>query len=247
MVRLHRHTCAKERVAEGLVTFQRIPKHLLGKGKGQALLKWQLKFLRRTNEPKRCSCHAFLPSEYLDLEISDDQKKLMNPTQRDFTIREIMKDAGGLGAVKRMAKRKMDAYGFVQSECYEVTDDRRVKSQRAALQLAASMAEVSNAEKAEQAAKQVADDDELLGTELATKSLAKLRKNNMDWVKLTRKEIRCLALKYLNTRIDKGAKKAEVVTEIEQAYEHAQPNVRDQFDEAYNASNVTNDNNNGGN
>jgi hypothetical protein len=114
-----------------------------------------------------------------------------------------------------------------------VTDDKRMKSQRAALQLAASIAEVSNVEKAEQVAKQAADDDELLDLDLATKSLAKLRKNNMDWAKLTRKEMRCLALKYLNTRIDKNAKKGEVVIELEQAYEHAQPNARAQFDQAY--------------
>ena len=65
-----------------------------GNGAGEELLKHQLTFLRRTTEPKQgCFCGAELPSAYLDLAISDDQKRILNPTLLDQTIREIMKDA----------------------------------------------------------------------------------------------------------------------------------------------------------
>ena len=225
---------AKQKMTDGLVTFQRIPEHLVGKGKGEALLKWQLKFLRRTTEAKDCTCNAFLPSAYLDLAISNDQKRILNPTQRDFTIREIMKDAGGLGATKKLAKRKMDAYGYVQSECYEVTGSKRMKSQLSAQRLATSLAEVNHAAQADQATKQAVDDDELLP--LAAKAMAKLFLHNMNWAKLCVKEMRSIALKYFNIRIDKSDKKVSIINALEQAYEQAQANTRAQFDETYSAA-----------
>ena len=88
-------------LTDGLITYQRVPAHLIGKGKGEELLKHQLSFLKRTSQSA-----VLAPSAWLDIEVSKDQQDILNPSFRDLTIREIMKDAGGLGATKKFAKRK---------------------------------------------------------------------------------------------------------------------------------------------
>ena len=68
-----------------------------------------------------------------------------------------------------LAKRKMDAYGCVQSHCFDQTYPKRMVSEEYAMMLAASMAGVSNTTKAEQA------DAELVP--MAATALIKLHKN----------------------------------------------------------------------
>jgi hypothetical protein len=143
-----------------------------------------------------------------------------------------MKDAGGVGASKKLAKRKMDAYGCVQSHCFEVTDPKRLKSQENARVLAASIAEVNNTSKALQASKQSKEDDELVP--LAQPAFVKLHKNSMNWAKLNRKEMRSLALKYFSLRIDKNLNKNGAVAKAQEAYNAAQTHARKRFDDDFN-------------
>ena len=208
-------------LTKGLVTFQRVPPHLVGKGKGEKLLKHQLTFLKRT-----CSTDVLEPSAYLDVEISKDQRKILNPTARDMSIREIMKDAGGLGATKKFAKRKLDSVGYVQSECYAITDPKRIARQMSALKLAESVAEINCINHAQAALKRAQEDDELIP--IAAASMDKLVKAKMDWSKLTMKEIRSTCLVYLKTNMKKQTK-ALLIIEADKLYHAAQPNTKSQF------------------
>ena len=94
--------------------------------------------------------------------------------------------------------------------------------------------DLNHAAQADQAAKQAVDDDELLP--LATKALAKLFVNNMNWAKVFMRGILSIVLKYFNTRIDKSDKMDSVVNALEQAHKQAPANTRGHFDEAYNAA-----------
>ena len=212
---------ATDLVLKGLVTFQRVPSHLVGKGKGEELLKHQLTFLKRT-----CNTDVLEPSAYLDIEISKDQRDILNPTASDMTIREIMKDAGGRGATKKFAKRKLDSVGYVQSQCYAITDPKRIARQVSALKLAESVAEISCRNLAQAALKRAQEDDDLIP--IAAHSIGKLVKAKMDWSKLTIREIRSTCLVYLKTNMKKQTK-ALLVIEAAKLYHAAQTNMKSQF------------------
>ena len=52
------------------------------------------------------------PSSHLDLAISDSQYNIiLKASNRDLTMRELMKDAGGQGATLKIAKRKLNSLG----------------------------------------------------------------------------------------------------------------------------------------
>ena len=165
-------------------------------------MKHSISFWKRTAPHNRCTCNALLPTPGLDLAMSDDQVAMLNPSMRDLSIGQIMRDAGGLGANKKLAQRRLDCAGFVQSECFEVTDPVRIRRQKQALQLAAALAQISNAQAAEQAVRRALEDDELIL--VAPGAALKLSKHNMQWDKLTIKEARSIALVYFKKPIDKG-------------------------------------------
>ena len=48
------------------------------------------------------------PSDYLDIEMSDNQQTLLNPTQKDVLFGFIAYDAKGKGAVQKIAKRRLN-------------------------------------------------------------------------------------------------------------------------------------------
>ena len=100
----------------------------------------------------RCCTHLRV-SDYLNVEMTNDQACILDPTLEDVTLREILKDAGGSGATKKLAKRKMDAAGFVNAHCCEVTGEKRQRELNSALELAASLAEIHRAEHEEATSK----------------------------------------------------------------------------------------------
>ena len=76
--------------------------------------------------------------------MTPEQHVILDPTQEDLTVREIMKDCGGDGATKKLAKRKLDSAGFINAHCCDATDPVRMKRMKAALELASSIAEINN-------------------------------------------------------------------------------------------------------
>lgn len=77
------------------------------------------------------------------MHVASEQCLILDPTPEDLTIREIMMDAGGDGATKRLARRKLDAAGAMNSWCCDATDEKRMGRLKAALHLAKSLAEIS--------------------------------------------------------------------------------------------------------
>eukprot|EP00658_Telonema_sp_P-2_P012432 TRINITY_DN14732_c0_g1_i1.p1 TRINITY_DN14732_c0_g1~~TRINITY_DN14732_c0_g1_i1.p1 ORF type:complete len:128 (-),score=38.41 TRINITY_DN14732_c0_g1_i1:391-774(-) len=57
------------------------------------------------------------PSAYLAIEMTDDQQMLLDPTPEDLIIGNVLNDAGGDGAIKKLAQRKLDDVGFVNAHC----------------------------------------------------------------------------------------------------------------------------------
>ena len=79
-------------------------------------------------------------------------------------------------SAKKFAKCKLDSVGFVQSECCEITDPKRINRQKKALKLGEYVTEISNVTQAERALKSAQEDGELIP--IAPAAIAKLL---MDW------------------------------------------------------------------
>eukprot|EP00978_Attheya_sp_CCMP212_P044461 scaffold311180_cov54-Attheya_sp.AAC.1 len=60
-----------------------------------------LQYQLRMGEP-------LMPGAHLDAAIMDEQRRLFVPVCRGLMMRELMKDAGGLGATMKIAKRKLN-------------------------------------------------------------------------------------------------------------------------------------------
>jgi hypothetical protein len=126
-----------------------------------------------------------------------------------------MRDAGGDGATKRLAKRKLDAVGYVNAHSCYANSDARLKRFRAAAQLAASLAEISRTQQADSAAKKAGESDKL--KTVAPAALKKLRSKQMLFEKLTINELRSLAYEYYNQTIVVSVK-VQVVEAVRKLY-----------------------------
>ena len=163
-------------VTHGLATFQLKPPGL----KGNALFAHMVAFRARHGGTER-------PSQFLDVEMTDDQARILAPTMQDLSVQAILKDAGGEGATKKLAKRKLNTAGAIKSHCGLQNHPERVNKLMSALELTASIAEISALTKANKDKDKCKADNELL--DLAPASLQKLlgEKLKGDVTKLTKK------------------------------------------------------------
>jgi hypothetical protein len=130
---------AQKPVTDGLVSFQLKPAGL----KGMDLFEHLKKYTRR-HLPKG---EVLEPSAALDVEMTEDQKKIVAPSAEDWTCRELLKDAGGHGATMKLAKRKLDSIGDVKAHCCIANAPERIEKLQRALNLAASISAISRAGK----------------------------------------------------------------------------------------------------
>ncbi|KAI2491962.1 hypothetical protein MHU86_22582 [Fragilaria crotonensis] len=85
-----------------------------------------------------------VPSPYLDVHIKDDQMKLLKPTQKDVVMGCILQDTMGPGAVKLIAKRRIDALdGNVGSYSRLLNSSARLQQIKEVNALAAAVAEIT--------------------------------------------------------------------------------------------------------
>jgi hypothetical protein len=113
-----------------------------------------------------------------------------------------------IGAQKYLAKRKLDSVGFMKAHSGIANCPERVKRMKSELQLADSLAQISRANKAEQALRKAAASANI--EKCGPAAAVKLQKQRMDVSKLTMPEIRALSLHYFNTEIPKGNKEMVV-------------------------------------
>jgi hypothetical protein len=106
------------------------------------------------------------------------------------------------GAQKYLAKRKLDSVGFIKAHSGIAKCPGRMQRMKSELQLADSLAQISRANKAEQALKKAAASATI--EKCGPTAAVKLKKQRMDVSELTMPEICALSLRYFNTEIPKG-------------------------------------------
>ena len=84
------------------------------------------------------------PSPSLCIDLTQEQKKLLNPSYKDVLTGYILYDVKGKGAKQKMAKRRLDMIeGNISSYSRCLNSSKRLKAITECNQLAASMAEVT--------------------------------------------------------------------------------------------------------
>jgi hypothetical protein len=128
--------------------------------------------------------------------MTEKQAAILAPTTQDLSVQSILKDAGGAGATKKLAQRKLNNAGAITNHCGLQNNPERVQKLLAAVQLMASLAEVSALTKATKEQGKCKADTELM--DLAPASLVKLNseKVNGDVIKLSKKGICAIPFRF---------------------------------------------------
>ena len=182
--------------------------------KGLALFDHMVEFrMRFHDEPTTPS---------IDVEMTDDQRQIIAPKAQDLTVRAILKDAGGAGATKKLARRKLNNTGAITNHCGLQNHPERINKLLGALQLTASIAQIhAGAIAAKEAAKKNGD-FELMSMAYPALMKLHLKKNNVD--ALNKKEICAISFRYFLTMLKAADKKTMLVKTLQELM-IARPNV----------------------
>ena len=71
------------------------------------------------------------------------QVSIISTSIHDLTVKAILKDAGGEGATKRLAQRKLNNAGAITNHCGLQNSPARIKKLLSTLELTASLAEIN--------------------------------------------------------------------------------------------------------
>jgi hypothetical protein len=190
---------AQPSVTTGLINFELKPKSIVN---NLALFEHMVQFRKRCGGDTR-------PAQYLDVPMTADQDIIINPTMKDLTAHEIMKAAGGEGATKKLAQRKLNNTGAITSHSGIQNQPERIASLNKALQLAASMAEIKRVNK------QKVDEEKSKATscllDCAPAAAVKLLAAESNPKKLTKNEIVSVAMRYFNKALPAAKSKALLV------------------------------------
>jgi ribosomal protein L12E/L44/L45/RPP1/RPP2 len=155
------------------------------------------------------------PSSSLGVEMTEEQVTILAPTMQDLTVRSILKDAGGEGATKKLAQRKLNNAGAITNHCGLQNHPARIKKLLSALELTASLAEISALAKSTKDEGKCKADTELL--DLSPATLVKFHGEKImgDVSKLTKKEICALSFRYFGTMYKEANPKPVLVSGLE--------------------------------
>lgn len=184
-------------------------KRVLSEPNGELLLQHLTKWAKRHHDPKSGPLRS---SAYLDVEMTADQQVILDPSPVDLVVRELMKDAQGDGATKKLAQRKLNSTGFVSAFCGSGNGDEEIRRLRQAAQLAASLADAYRVEQEE--SKQKKEDEDAALEDHAPAALEKLRATGMQVQKLTVAQMRAICLVHFKREVPKK-KKAVVQDALE--------------------------------
>ena len=212
---------ASESASQDLRTFELIPKGDDGKPalKGHDLFQHLVRFGRH----RASSEVQHAPSPALQVEMTAQQLKLLNPTAEDYTISAIIRDAHGDGARAKLSKRKLDCLGEVHSSCAFANSPERIERLQKKLRLASSMAAINALSSREKEEKSRNASALLLGK--APAALAKLATKNWVVSSLTMEQISAVALRYFGAVLKPG-KKAFLVTQLVSMIENQPETLR---------------------
>ena len=137
---------------DGLDTFQMIPKEADGRPKLTRMDLFQhMVTFRNVNHSRvdEDGQHVkIIPSTELNVEISSDALKCIQPTQSELRRANILHDSFGKRAIRKCAKRKLNNIGNIVGQCAVVNDETNMARMRENLVFAESMAEIVRREKA---------------------------------------------------------------------------------------------------
>jgi len=175
------------------------------------LLKHMLQYAKRRlvrpslGQRADCRCGSRLrPSDYLDVHMYQEQHVILDPSIEDLTSREILKDAGGEGATKKLARRKLDSTGFMNNQCFSANSNKRLKIMKAQLELVDTVAQINRAIAAEKAVEKQSKQEKY--STIAPAAILKLRAKDDDFNKLTKNEMAAIAFTYFMKAELKGSK-----------------------------------------
>ena len=194
---------AMPKATRGLVNFELKPPGLTG----PALFEHMVQYRSRhcDGDEGISACH--------NIEVTTEQLAIIAPSAQDLTVRAIIKDAGGTGATKKLARRKLNNTGAITNHCGLQNQPERVKKLLSALELTASIAEISALTKASKVTDKSTADAKLL--DQAPAALAKLNAKSGDVTKLQKKEICAISLRFFGTMLKEADTKSNLVTGLQ--------------------------------
>ena len=139
--------------------------------KGEELLEHMIQFRKRSYK----RANNTRPSMHLAIDVNATQKGILNPTTMDLARGSIIACAGGAGSRLKLAQRKLDNLGYINSHCGIQNDEKRMSRLKSQLQLTASLAEVKRdaIQNEEEAAKKARDDLQAIAPTAAKKYMDK--------------------------------------------------------------------------
>lgn len=192
-------------VTDGLHSFMLHPPGL----KGVALFEHMIK--RGARDVRKGQSHA--PRACYDVSMNGFQAKMLNPTAQDLVMGEIMRTAGGDGATKKEAQRRLDAWGLVQAHSQFANDAPKLAKMKRQLQLAASLAEIARAATEKRLASTTTKEHNLSMT--APKAAARLKSlSSQEYGRLTKTEICAVARVYYASSIQVNAHKDALLVQL---------------------------------
>ena len=87
------------------------------------------------------------PSSHLAIDLGKSQLGMLTPTSLQLNKREIMRYAGGMGALMKMAARKLEQFGYIILYSGLPNDQARLANLEKQLMLAKSVASIAEEEK----------------------------------------------------------------------------------------------------
>lgn len=183
--------------------------------------------IRRAARDKRKG-ESHIPRAWYDVHMTRFQRDMLNPTPEDLALGEIMRAAGGDGATKKEAQRRLDSWGCVQAHSQFANDPSRLAKMKRQLQMAASLAEITRITQNEKAAAATSKEQQLLhaapGAAQKLKSL-----NASDLGRLTKLEICAVARVHYGAQLCSSAPKGGLVRQLADlisAKPHALDNIQ---------------------
>ena len=123
---------ARQKNKSELKSFTRVPNGMVG----LELLAHQAKFRNRWAVKGGA---ALKPSDYLDLEYTDEQMNVVKPSDADLRAGAILQSAGMVGPSRKMPQRRLNTYGEINNQCVIANDEGRIKRMKEALSLSTAI------------------------------------------------------------------------------------------------------------
>jgi hypothetical protein len=151
------------------------------------------------------------PSNYLDVEVTDDQRGILKTThETTMPRREIMKDVGE-GAVKKLAALRLDNMSTIKPHSGVVNNEERLAKHVNKVEMTKSIAGIETIERAATLKKKKKKDSTRALIQMSGDASTKLAAKNGDVSKITKKEISAMLLAYYGISVDDESKYSKPV------------------------------------